>query len=118
MVLFTLFLLRGNDLHGSTKSEAGVIPCKDNVLTISSRPATVDSARFTDQILHHIILATECWRGWAKAGARDVIAMCIFPDLSSIDSWGLTYHSDGTIRGADLTNLLRYKPPQAPQVFP
>ena len=56
--------------------------------------------------------------GWAKADASDVIAMCIFPDLSSIDSWGLTYHSDGTIRGADLTNLLRYKPPQTPKVFP
>jgi hypothetical protein len=40
--------------------------------------------------------------------------MCIFPDLSSIDSWGLTYHSEGTIRGADLTDLLRYKPPQVP----
>jgi putative hemolysin len=52
--------------------------------------------------------------GWAKADASDVIAMCIFPDLSSIDSWGLTYHSEGTIRGADLTDLLRYKPPQAP----
>ena len=56
--------------------------------------------------------------GWAKADASDVIAMCIFPDLSSIDSWGLTYHSTGTIRGADLTNLLRYKPPQAPNVYP
>ncbi len=56
--------------------------------------------------------------GWAKADAKDVVAMCIFPDLSSIDSWGLTYHSEGTIRGADLTNLLRYKPPQGPKVFP
>jgi putative hemolysin len=56
--------------------------------------------------------------GWAKADASDVIAMCIFPDLSSIDSWGLTYHSEGTVRGADLTDLLRYKPPQAPKVFP
>ena len=56
--------------------------------------------------------------GWAKADASDVISMCIFPDLSSIDSWGLTYHSEGTMRGADLTNLLRYKPPQTPKVFP
>ena len=56
--------------------------------------------------------------GWAKADASDVISMCIFPDLSSIDSWGLTYHANGTIRGADLTNLLRYKPPQAPKVYP
>ena len=56
--------------------------------------------------------------GWAKADASDVISMCIFPDLSTIDSWGLTYHSSGTIRGADLTNLFRYKPPQAPKVYP
>jgi putative hemolysin len=46
----------------------------------------------------------------AAAGA-DVIAMCVFPDLSSIDSWGLTYHADGTVRGADLAPILRYQPP-------
>jgi putative hemolysin len=53
--------------------------------------------------------------GWGRADGSDVISLCIFPDLSSIDSWGLTYHSDGTIRGADLTDLLRYK--QAPAAF-
>jgi putative hemolysin len=47
--------------------------------------------------------------GWAREGVEDVISMCVFPDLSSIDSWGLTYHSDGTIRGADLTDLFRYQ---------
>jgi putative hemolysin len=46
----------------------------------------------------------------AAAGA-DVIAMCVFPDLSSIDSWGLTYHADGTVRGADLAPILRYQLP-------
>jgi putative hemolysin len=56
--------------------------------------------------------------GWAKADASDAIAFCVFPDLSVIDSWGLTYHSEGTIRGADLTDLLRYKPLQAQKVFP
>jgi hypothetical protein len=50
--------------------------------------------------------------GWGRAGAVDVISLCVFPDLSSIDSWGLTYHSDGTIRGADLTELFRYQPEQ------
>jgi putative hemolysin len=48
--------------------------------------------------------------GWGREGAEDVISMCVFPDLSSIDSWGLTYHSDDTIRGADLTDLIRYQP--------
>ena len=47
--------------------------------------------------------------GWARKDAEDVIAMCVFADLSSIDSWGLTYHSEGTIRGADLTELFRYQ---------
>jgi hypothetical protein len=36
---------------------------------------------------------------------------CIFPDLSSIDSWGLTYHSVGEIRGIDLSTVLRYQNP-------
>jgi putative hemolysin len=48
--------------------------------------------------------------GWGKEGGADSVALCIFPDLSSIDSWGLTYHSDGVIRGADLSDLLRYQP--------
>jgi len=47
--------------------------------------------------------------GWAKEGGADAISMCVFPDLSSIDSWGLTYHSDGTVRGADLTDLFRFQ---------
>jgi len=35
--------------------------------------------------------------------------LCVFPDLSSIDTWGLTYYADGTVRGADLSDLLRYR---------
>jgi hypothetical protein len=46
---------------------------------------------------------------------------CIFPDLSSIDSWGLTYHSVGIIRGIDLSTIMRYANPyakkRAKQVF-
>jgi hypothetical protein len=30
---------------------------------------------------------------------------------------GLTYHSDGTIRGTDLTKLVRYQPAETPDVF-
>ena len=45
----------------------------------------------------------------ADAPARSV-TMCVFPDLSMIDSWGLTYHTQGTIRGADLDPLLNWKP--------
>ena len=46
--------------------------------------------------------------GWALEGASDVISLCVFPDLSVIDSWGITYYSDGTVRGADLNDLFRY----------
>jgi hypothetical protein len=31
--------------------------------------------------------------------------------MSSIDSWGLAYHSVGTIRGVDLDGVLRYPSP-------
>jgi putative hemolysin len=56
--------------------------------------------------------------GWVVEGkADDVLAECVFPDLSSIDSWGLTYHSNGTIRGADLTDKFRYRPTTPPAAF-
>ncbi|MFN8594294.1 MAG: DUF333 domain-containing protein [Thermomicrobiales bacterium] len=49
--------------------------------------------------------------GWVNGSdAKDVIQMCVFPDLSIIDSWGLTYHTQGTIRGADLEPLFRWHP--------
>jgi putative hemolysin len=56
--------------------------------------------------------------GWVAEGkADDILAECVFPDLSSIDSWGLTYHSNGTIRGADLTAKFRYRPATPPSVY-
>lgn len=50
--------------------------------------------------------------GWVlDSDPNDVLETCIFPDLSSIDSWGLTYHSANIIRGARLNHILRYKNP-------
>jgi len=46
--------------------------------------------------------------GWALAGGSDVLSLCVFPDLSVIDSWGITYYANDVIRGADLNDLLRY----------
>jgi putative hemolysin len=40
-----------------------------------------------------------------------VLEACIFPDNSTIDSWGLFYHSDDIIRGIDLSTVLRYADP-------
>ncbi len=50
--------------------------------------------------------------GWVLGKrAADVLDTCIFPDLSSIDSYGLFYHSAGIIRGRDLSEVLAYQNP-------
>ena len=50
--------------------------------------------------------------GWvSNADPTDVLDACIFPDLSSIDAYGLFYHSANIIRGKNLAHVLRYKSP-------
>lgn len=50
--------------------------------------------------------------GWYLANSEDqTLEACIFPDMSSIDSWGLAYHSAGIIRGKNLARVLRFKNP-------
>lgn len=48
--------------------------------------------------------------GWvAPTDPIDVlVALCVFPDGSAIDEWGLAYHSGDVIRGADLATLFAY----------
>ncbi len=46
-----------------------------------------------------------------------VVGMCMFPDGSAIDSWGLTYKANGVVRGADLSKVARYQPTTPPNVF-
>jgi putative hemolysin len=56
--------------------------------------------------------ATGAGGGWVlKTDYADVLEACIFPDMSSIDSWGLAYHSAGIIRGKNLAKALRYQNP-------
>jgi putative hemolysin len=51
---------------------------------------------------------------WVSKGKIDTdLDTCIFPDLSSIDSFGLFYHSAGIIRGIDLSTVLRFADPFA-----
>jgi putative hemolysin len=53
--------------------------------------------------------------GWVEFNTIDVVLeACIFPDNSTIDSWGLFYHSDGVIRGTDLSTVLKYPNPYLP----
>jgi len=50
--------------------------------------------------------------GWVALNTIDeVLEACIFPDNSTIDSWGLFYHSDAIIRGVDLSTVLKYPNP-------
>jgi hypothetical protein len=50
--------------------------------------------------------------GWYKKNSIDqTLEACIFPDMSSIDSWGLAYHANGIIRGINLEKVMRYKYP-------
>lgn len=59
--------------------------------------------------------------GWVNKDDPDdvVVGLCVFPDLSFIDEWGLAYHSDGVVRGRDLTQVMNYQPPNPlPDVFP
>lgn len=52
--------------------------------------------------------------GWYKKDSIDqTLEACVFPDESSIDSWGLAYHANGIIRGIDLQKVMRYKYPGA-----
>lgn len=56
--------------------------------------------------------ATAAGGGWFyKASIDQVLEACVFPDMSSIDSWGLLYNSAGIIRGTDLSKVLRYSNP-------
>jgi putative hemolysin len=49
----------------------------------------------------------------APSGIDALLETCIFPDNSTIDSWGLLYHSVGTVRGTDLSTVLKYPNPYA-----
>ena len=59
--------------------------------------------------------------GWVAKGDPDdvVVNLCVFPDLSFIDEWGLAYHSTGTVRGTNLATAMEYQPgADLPTVFP
>ena len=51
--------------------------------------------------------------GWVQMSdpVDTVLEACIFPDMSTIDSWGLTYHQANIIRGKNLKGTLRFPDP-------
>jgi putative hemolysin len=59
--------------------------------------------------------------GWVNTTDPDdvVVSLCVFPDGSFVDEWGLAYHSAGDVRGKDLAAVMKYQPSGAlPPVFP
>jgi hypothetical protein len=49
----------------------------------------------------------------------EVVALCVFPDGSAIDDWGITYYAGDVIRGADLAPLFGWTPTDPlPAFFP
>ncbi len=57
--------------------------------------------------------------GWVDPDDPDdqVAAMCVFPDGSAIDEWGIAYYSGGVVRGADLAPLFRADSAAFPPIF-
>ena len=50
--------------------------------------------------------------GWVNESEPvfNVMNLCVFPDMSAIDAFGILYYSQGTVRGADLATKMRYQP--------
>jgi len=57
--------------------------------------------------------------GWVNLDDPDdqVVAMCVFPDGSTIDEWGIAYYSGDVVRGADLAPLFRADASAFPAIF-
>jgi putative hemolysin len=57
--------------------------------------------------------------GWVNLEDPDdpVLALCVFPDGSAIDEWGIAYYSGGAVRGADLAPLFRADTSAFPPIF-
>ena len=56
--------------------------------------------------------------GWYTDDRPDeAIGLCVFADASFIDEFGILYYSDGTVRGADLSTVMRYEPQETHRVF-
>lgn len=58
--------------------------------------------------------------GWVsnRDTVDPVLQVCVFPDGSMIDAWGITYHSWGTIRGKDPKRVFRYRSADPPDLWP
>jgi hypothetical protein len=57
--------------------------------------------------------------GWVTDDRPDeVFELCVFPDLSFIDEFGIFNYAGGMVRGQDLSKVMRYHPAVLPNFFP
>jgi hypothetical protein len=47
-----------------------------------------------------------------------MVQLCVFPERSAIDAWGIAYYGDDVARGTDLTEVFRFDQTAVPDIFP
>ena len=56
--------------------------------------------------------------GWVTSDRpTEVVDLCVFPDRSFIDEFGIFYYSGDAVRGIDLATVMRYEPDELPGIF-
>ena len=77
-------------------------------------PATVDCGKLGGSSTFGSVGASG--GGWVNKSdpADEIVGLCVFPDLSFIDEWGIAYYSGGVVRGIDLATVMAYQPSGPP----
>ena len=77
-------------------------------------PATVDCGKLGGSSIFGSVGASG--GGWVNKSdpADEIVGLCVFPDLSFIDEWGIAYYSGGVVRGIDLATVMAYQPSGPP----
>jgi hypothetical protein len=56
--------------------------------------------------------------GWVTSDRpTEVVDLCVFPDRSFIDEFGIFYYAGGVVRGTDLADVMRYAGEPLPPIF-
>ncbi|HEY1281887.1 MAG TPA: hypothetical protein VGF22_19550 [Acidimicrobiales bacterium] len=82
-----------------------------------ANPATVDCAALNGSSQFGNTVAGGGWIEQGATSSDDVVNLCVFPDGSFIDDWGITYYAGGVVRGIDLKTVFRYQPATLPPMF-
>ena len=82
-----------------------------------ANPATVDCAALNGSSQFGNTVAGGGWIEQGATSSNDVVNLCVFPDGSFIDDWGITYYAGGVVRGIDLKTVFRYQPASLPPMF-